>query len=83
MAIQSAQEEVQDQPTSSASEVDSSSASEADISGTELYDLESLMDSQSVTNDNSVDSELPDIDDLRAELTSIAWQTNPPASPPT
>ena len=74
VAIQSAQEEVQDQPTSSASESDSSD--------TELYDIESLMDSQSVSNDNSVDSELPDIDDLRAELTPIAWQTNPPASPP-
>ena len=78
MAIQSTPEEVQDQPTNSAS----SSASEADSSDTEIYDLEELMDSQSVNNDNSVESELPDIDDLRAELTLLAWQTNPPASPP-
>ena len=78
VAIQSAQEEIQDQPTSSASEADSSCASEADSNDTQLYDLESLMDSQSV----STDSELPNIDDFRAELTPIAWQTNPPASPP-
>ena len=77
VAIQSAQEEVQDQPTNSAS----SSASEADSSDTEYYDLEALMDHQSVNYDNSVDSELTDIDDLRAELTPLAWQTNPPASP--
>ena len=55
----------------------SGSASDSS-SDTVIYDLESAMDSQSVYND----IELPDIDDLRAELTPIAWQTNPPASPP-
>ena len=74
VAIQSAQGQLQDQPPSS--------ASEADSSDTELYDLESLMDSRSVNSDNSDQSGLPDINELRAELALPAWLSNSMASPP-
>ena len=75
MTIQSAQEECQVQPTSSAS--DSSSSSD-----TIIYDLESLMDTESVDNDNSDQSGLPDINQLRDELAFPAWLSNSMASPP-
>ena len=75
VAIQSASAEAQAQPSSSASDFNSAS-------DTELYDLESLMESQSGGSRVTTDNELPDMDDLRAELTPIAWLTNPPASPP-
>ena len=56
LAIQSANAEAQAQPSSSA--IDFNSASD-----TELYDLKSLMESQS---GGSVNNELPDMDYLRA-----------------
>ena len=75
IAVQSAQGD-QDQPPSSASVADSEE--------TELYDLESLMDTESVNsdNDNSDLFGLPDINQLRAELALPAWCTNSMASPP-
>ena len=72
VAIQAAMAEALAQPSSRASV--SNKASD-----TELYDLESLMESQS---GGSIDNELPDMGDLRADLAPIAWLTNPPASPP-
>ena len=64
VAIQSASAEAQAQPSNSASDANS-------VSDTELYDLESLMKSQS---GGSVDNELPDMDGLRAEQTLLhSW----------
>ena len=76
MADQSAQEECQVQPSSSASD------SSSDTSDTIIYDLESLMDTESVNSDNSVQSGLPDINTLRAQLALPAWLSNSMASPP-
>ena len=77
LAVQSAQKECQVQPTSSAS--DSSSSSSSD---TIIYNLEFLMDTESVDSDNSDQSGLPDISELRAELALPAWLSNSMASPP-
>ena len=61
------------------SDIDSTSATVNSESDTELCDLESLMENQI---GSSVNTELPDIDEIRAELTPVARPTNPPASPP-
>ena len=47
-----------------------------------LYDLDSEMSSQNDNNDVVDNCLLPDINQLIAELTPIAWQTNPSACPP-
>ena len=58
------------------SDIDSTSATVGSDSDTELYNLESSLDSQ------SDGSELPNIDYLRAELTPVARLRNLPASHP-
>ena len=70
-------------PSSSANDMDTDSASDTD---TEIYDLELLMEGPSGGSRVTTDNELPDLpadmDNLRAQLTLVAWLTNPPASPP-
>ena len=59
--------------------------SDSDIIDTELYDLELLLEGQSGGNRATSDNELPDLPAdmyaLRAELTPVAWITNPPCPP--
>ena len=50
----------------SGSETESDTGATIDSDSTELYDLETLMDS---------DNELPDLDELRAELVPRSWLT--------
>ena len=70
-------------PSSSANNMDVDS--DSDTIDTELYDLELLCEGQSGGNRATSDNELPDLpadmDALRAELTPVAWITNPPALP--